>query len=184
VVRSVHARVSDPLEGERRTTIRIASRGSRSLRGVCAVSLSALLLAEARPAFATLGEMEASIDNDRVHLQGARTSVAAGTGFTVHEMITASGATVREYVAQATGRVFAVAWQGPRQPDFRQVFGTYFEQYVQAAQAARGNHARRGPLAIEQPGLVVEMGGQPRAFYGRAYIPQLMPQGMEPGTIR
>jgi len=155
------------------------------LRGLRAISVSALLLAAAtRPAFATLGEQEASIENDRVRLQGARTSVAAGNGFAVHEMVTASGATVREYVAQATGRVFAVAWQGSWQPDFRQVFGSYFQQYVQGAQAAHGNRARRGPVVIEHSGLVVEMGGQPRAFYGRAYVPQLMPQNMDTGTIR
>jgi hypothetical protein len=80
--------------------------------------------------------------------------------------------------------VFAVAWQGRWQPDLRQVLGPYFAQYLEAASAARGKRARRGPLSIQQAGFVAELGGQPRAFVGRAYLPQLVPQGVDTERLR
>ena len=94
-----------------------------------------------------------------------------------------SGTTVREFVSQ-TGTVFAVAWQGPSIPDLRQVLGMYFAPYAQAAQAAQRKRAGHGPLRIEEPGLVVEQSGHPRAFTGRAYVPHFVPLGIRLDVIR
>jgi Protein of unknown function (DUF2844) len=148
------------------------------------MTMTAILLAHGRPAFATLGEAASSVDVDRIHMQAAPIRVSTADRYVMHEMRAPSGATVHEYVASATGRVFAVAWNGPWQPDLRQMLGSYFDQYLQALQAASGRRARRGPLVIQQPNIVIEMGGQPRAFVGRVYLPQLLPAGIDTEMIR
>jgi hypothetical protein len=90
---------------------------------------------------------------------------------------------VREYVS-ADGKVFAVAWHGPWLPDMRQILGTYFEQYAQAMQAQGDGRVRRRPVMIEQPGLVVQIGGHMRAFSGRAYVPEMLPSGVRVEDIQ
>jgi len=66
----------------------------------------------------------------------------------------------------------------------RQLLSSYFAQYEQALQASSPGPAGRRPLLIEQPGLVVQSGGHSRSFSGRAYIPQMMPQGVRAEDIR
>jgi hypothetical protein len=60
----------------------------------------------------------------------------------------------------------------------------YFEQYLKAAPAQVNSHAGRRPLMIEQPALVVQSGGHLRSFAGRAYIPEMLPQGVGTEAIR
>ena len=128
---------------------------------------------------ATLGGDVSSVQNDQEHMR-ASLRVTNGTSYTVHEVRAATGHVVKEYVSPA-GRVFAVSWQGPTIPDMQQIIGTYFEQYIRAAQARHGGH---GPLLIELPELVVQQGGHMRAFSGKAYVPQLLPQGVSAEAIR
>ena len=132
-----------------------------------------LLLVSSGPAVAALGGSEASIEADQAHLQAAR-SIVSGSRYTVHELKTPSGTAIREYVS-ADGQVFAVAWQGPLMPDLQQILGSYFADYEAAA---TGKRAGRGPVLVQQPGLVVHSGGRMRAFFGRAYIPQQLPAGV------
>jgi hypothetical protein len=75
-----------------------------------------------------------------------------------------------------------VAWQGPSPPDLRQVLVNYFDQFVQAQQQMHRNG--RGPVVIEQPGLVVHASGHSRSFSGSAYLPQMVPQGVSVESIR
>ena len=66
----------------------------------------------------------------------ASLQTSVGTTYNVHEMQSAAGTVVREYISSAgesAGKVFAVTWQGPWPPDMRQLLGSYFEQYMQAA---------------------------------------------------
>jgi hypothetical protein len=146
--------------------------------GIAAV----LLILGALPAWASLGGDRASVDADQVHLQGTRTTKAVES-YTVHEIHAAGGVVVREYVS-ADGKVFAIGWNGPWMPDLRQLLGGYFEQYVQAAKAQNAARPGRRPLMIEQPGLVVEVGGHPRAFTGRSYVPEMLPAGVRAEEIR
>ena len=103
--------------------------------------------------------------------------------YNIHEIQTPSGVVVREYVSRS-GNVFGVAWQGRSHPDLHQVLGAYYDQYVQAVQAQRAQRHGHGPVLIEQPGLVVQMGGHMGALTGRAYIPQGLPVGMRREEIR
>lgn len=128
---------------------------------------------------AELGGNVSTVQADQAHMK-ATLRVSQANGYVVHEMQSQTGTTVREY-ASPTGQVFAVAWDGPFLPDLRQVLGSYFPQFAQAVQARR---ARGGPLMINEPGLVVESGGHMRSFFGRAYVPQMMPEGVRAEAIR
>lgn len=133
--------------------------------------LALCLLAVCAPAAASLGEDAATVQADQAQMQGTLQITSAGK-FSVHEIQLPSTTVVKQYVSPA-GMVFAVSWKGPSLPDLRQLLGRYFEQY---AESARTQGA--GPRASLQPGLVVQSGGHMRAFFGRAYVPQMLPRGV------
>jgi len=130
--------------------------------------------------FAVLGGSEASVQTDQVHMQ-ASLRTTANAGYTVHELRAPTGVVVREYASGGT--VFGVAWQGPWPPDMRQLLGSYYDQYQQALQQQSGRPGRR-PVYVQLPGLVVMKSGHPRAFSGRAFVPDMMPQGVKAEDIR
>lgn len=100
--------------------------------------------------------------------------------YTVQEIQTDGGVSVREYVSPA-GKVFGVVWSGPRMPDLQQLLGNYFETFRDELRAFQPH---RGPLNIERPDLVIQSGGHPRAFRGRAYLPDQLPSGVTADQIR
>ena len=142
----------------------------------------ASLVIPASRSWASLGGDAASIQADQVHMQGNRRTMAAES-YTVHEIQANSGTVVREYVSPE-GKVFAVAWHGPWMPDMRQILGSYFDQYARANQSQSGARMRRGPVVIDEPGLVVQIGGHPRAFAGKAYVPEMLPSGVRAENIQ
>lgn len=130
---------------------------------------------------ATLGGDVASVQDDQQDMNAAQQITAnTAAAYTVYELKTATGMVVREYVS-AAGTVFAIAWQGPMLPDLRQLMGGYFAQYTEAAQGQHGGH---GHLVIHHDELAVESSGHMRAFFGRAYLPQRLPQGVAVSDIQ
>jgi hypothetical protein len=134
-------------------------------------------------ASATLGSDVTTVNEDRAKMQGALMSITRNDRFEVHELQAANGTKVREYVS-STGTVFAVSWEGPWMPDLRQVLGPYFDTYQRTVPAVRNARRSHGPMTFRSGDLVVQIGGHPRAFVGRAYIERLMPQGLQAETIR
>ncbi len=130
-------------------------------------------------ALATLGGDEVSVQTDRVRLKGA-VLVQQAQRFAIHEIVQSSGTSVRQFVSPA-GKVFAVAWQGPVMPDLRQVLGPYFDRYTAATIAKR---VKRAPVEIRDPSLVVLSVGHLRAFSGRAYVPDLVPQYVDADALQ
>jgi hypothetical protein len=130
------------------------------------------------PAWAALGGDATSVQSDLVRLKGTlrMTSTAA---YTVHEITTSYGTVVREYISPAD-KVFAVSWRGPMIPDLRPMLGDYYGQDEQAASAPHIGHRH---LVIDQPGLVVRSSGRMRAFFGRAWVPSLLPQSFSADRI-
>ena len=126
-------------------------------------------------AIASLGGSPESVEADRVHVQGALTQIVRTGAYTRHELRSASGTTIREYVSPA-GTVFAVTWQGPWLPDLRQVLGSYFDDYQRALQSRP--RRSRGVVQINEPNLVVVASGHQRSFSGRAFVPGLAPAGV------
>jgi hypothetical protein len=108
--------------------------------------------------------------------------VTQAEAYDVHEIKAPGGTVVNEYVSPA-GRVFAVAWHGPFVPDMQQILGAYFQQYSAALQSQPRHYGHR-PLNIQEPGLVVQTGGHMRAYSGRAYVPEMLPQGVKADEIK
>jgi|HubBroStandDraft_6_1064221.scaffolds.fasta_scaffold194390_2 hypothetical protein len=133
-------------------------------------------------AFAALGGDLSSVQADQANMK-ASINTTAGQAYTLHEIKTSAGNIVHEFVS-ADGRVFAVAWRGPFMPPMQQILGTYFQQYSAGVQAHHAAHVGRSPLNIQQPGLVVQSSGHPRGYFGRAYVPEMLPQGVTPDQIR
>jgi Protein of unknown function (DUF2844) len=156
-------------------------RDSRPMIDLKHIVLSgAILIAGFGPgmAFATLGQPETSVTADVAQLKGS-IKISDRTSYRVHEIQLSSGTVVREFVGP-DGKVFAIAWKGPTIPDLRQTLGSYFDNYVTAAQAP---HLGRNHLQIQQSDLVVQAGGHMRAFSGRAYLPQAVPSGVSVGEL-
>jgi len=132
------------------------------------------------PGFAVLGGDAASVEADRASMGGSDLGTTAGAGYTVREIQAASGTAIKEYLSPA-GTVFAITWSGPALPDLRQLLGAQFDVYTRAAAA---QNAGPGRVNIHDAGLVVQSGGQMRAFFGRAYLPAQVPQGVVLDDIR
>ncbi len=129
------------------------------------------------PVSASLGGDVTTVQADQVHMKGTLRKTTTNA-YIMHEIKTPKGTVVREYVS-SDGNVFAIVWQGPFLPDLRQLFGSHFEHFSQSVQNLKSKSPRiRGRLLIREPGLVVQTSGHMRAYFGRAYIPELVPQGI------
>jgi hypothetical protein len=136
--------------------------------------MTLILFALPLSAWASLGGDMESVDADQAAMNASERITTSTEAYTVYELKTATGTVVREYLSLA-GSVFAVTWNGPTLPNVRQILGGYFSEYTGAAQKQQGGH---GHLLIRRPDLVVESSGRMRAFFGRAYLPQGLPQGV------
>ncbi len=125
--------------------------------------------------FAVLGGDIASVNADQARIH-ASLQMRQVSDYTVHELRSPDGVVVREFAA-ASGRIFAVSWQGPSLPDLQKLLGPYFGDFQQAVQAQSGRKAR-GPLFIQQNGLTVQLGGHMRSYVGRAYLSDELPAGV------
>ncbi len=122
--------------------------------------------------FAALGGDLASIQADQTQMR-ARREVAQAARYSMHEMRTESGIMVREFVSPA-GKVFGVSWQGPTRPDMQQLLGSYYDEYRRTLPTRRTHR----PITIQTGNVILQSGGHQRALFGRAYIPELIPDGV------
>jgi hypothetical protein len=143
------------------------------------VGVLVVLLAGAVPSRAVLGEYENSVTTDQQHMR-AQLHVTVRQGYSVRQLSSAAGRTVREYVSPA-GLVFGIAWQGPTMPDLQQLLGSYFPQLQKAARTRRRH---RGPLVVRTKDFVLVSGGHMRSFRGMAYAPNLLPAGVPAEVVR
>jgi len=148
------------------------------LRKIPLLLVSVAFCAFTLPAGAELGGPASSAQ--AVASMNGTLQVTKAEGYEIHEIQAAQGAKVREYVSPS-GTVFGVAWQGPWKPNLHQLLGSYFDQYVKAASADK---RMRGAVTVQLPELVVQSAGHPGAFAGRAYLPQMIPQGASIGAIK
>lgn len=145
--------------------------------------LPLILLLVPAGAFASLGGAASSVDADRIHVEGALMRIVRNDTYALHEIRSASGTMIREYV-NSSNTVFAVAWDGPWLPDLRQVLGDHFDRYQAAMHGRLRARTGRGQVTIDESGLVIQMSGHPRAFVGRAYLSSLLPAGIQLESIR
>ena len=136
-----------------------------------------LLLASACQA--KLGGDRASVLADQT-AWGASSSqalIGSASGATVFTLTLGNGLNVRQYV-DASGCVFAVAWDGPVLPDFVRLLGDHFADYADAQR-----QQKRG-VNVQNASLVIESGGMMRSFGGRAYLPAKLPTTLTVQDIR
>lgn len=163
------------------------SRCRVSARGILLAGLMLSLLALPFQARAALGGDASSVEADRQQMKATvRTTQPSSAQYTVQEITAPYGTVVREFVSPS-GKVFGVAWRGPFLPNFQQIFGSYYQEYAQAAQAARSTGVRRSrnaPLIVNQSDLVVHSTGHTRAYAGRAFLPGMIPEGVDAEEIK
>jgi hypothetical protein len=142
-----------------------------------ACTLSGLSFA-APPARAALGDAASAPAS-------ASTRSLAGEAARVVTWLDESGATVNEYVANATGTVFAYTWEGPAQPRLDTLLGSYATEWRSAAAAlhAAGRDDLHG-ARVDGAHVVVETGGHMRAYVGRAWLPAALPAGFAEGDLQ
>lgn len=138
-----------------------------------------VLLLGCAPSWAVLGQYENSVTIDQQRMR-AQLHETARQGYSIKELGTPDGKTIREYVSPA-GLVFGVAWQGPTMPDLQQLLGSYFEQLQQTPRARR---QRGAPLVVRGKNFVLVSGGHMRSFRGAAYVPNLLPSGVPAEVVR
>ena len=143
------------------------------------------------PALAALGGNADSVAADAAifeakavrHTSRSALNAPAVTAYSVEQMTTPSGIAVKEYVG-TNGRVFAVTWRGRRPPDLATLLGAYFTQYQHAANAggltAHGLHH----ASVRGSEVVVETAGHMRDMWGRAFLPAMLPSGVEQSEIQ
>ena len=149
---------------------------------VSAMCLLLLVSCFCLPAMAALGGDLNSVQDDATQMK-ATVKVQHKPAYDIHEITDKSKTVVREFVSP-DGRVFGVAWQGPFLPSLSQILGSYLQQYHDAVEQEHAKGPGRHPLMIHQSGLVVETSGHMRAYYGRAYVPDLLPQGVAAEEVR
>ena len=133
------------------------------------------------PANAHLGGDAASVFADAQALRGVVYSTEL-LNYGFREITSADGVRVREFSTLA-GVVFALSWSGPVPPDLQQLLGEHFTTY--AAAIAQLDHAGlHRAVRVATPTLVLELTGHPRAYSGHAYLPALVPPGLEVATLR
>jgi hypothetical protein len=145
---------------------------------------ASLLLLVAATASATLGGDAASVDADRARMNvkhAARLTASSTGSYTVHESTLPTGTVLRQYLS-ASGVVFGVAWSGPFKPDLRQLLGPHFDTMI--TRQAGHVHAGRPFINQQESDLVIESGGHPRSFVGRAYLPSALPAGVTAQEIQ
>jgi hypothetical protein len=141
-------------------------------------ALLALVLG-ATPLWAVLGEQVESVNSDQKVMRGEVRAFAL-QGYSIQQVTGADRTVVKEYVTP-TGMVFGISWRGPVMPNLRELLGSYFAQFQQAAQS---RVRRRGPLVLRTDQFVVESGGHLRSFQGRAYVPSLLPKNVPAEVVR
>jgi len=130
---------------------------------------------------ATLGESAASVESDRRALSAAQRSLEVRDGYTVQEL-RSDAVDIREYVSPS-GVVFGIAWNGLTHPDLTQLLGSYSSEFQNAMKKTPRTPGHRR-LQVKTDRIVVERWGHMRDLRGRAYIPALIPPGVDVDGIK
>ncbi len=147
------------------------------------IFLSAILLiAVGLPCLAALGETVASVATDQQKFQ-MRRQIRQAQNYSVHIMTDDNGTVINEF-ATAGGIVFGVSWQGPVIPDLSQLLGRHFGTFQAQVLSESKIRARRRGAVTHNGNLIVESGGHPRDYRGRAYLTDQLPSGVTQEAIQ
>ncbi len=147
-----------------------------------ALACCALALAAAAPsARAALGQPASSALADGRPVAAQALRAGGASQVTETTVVDATGVTLHEY-SGADGVVFAIAWAGGTIPDLQQVLGSYFPAY-RAWREAHPAPSYRSPVRVRSPQIVAHAAGHMRAYAGSAYVPALVPAGVDLASL-
>lgn len=152
---------------------------SHCRKAVLTISLGLILAAI--PAWATLGQPEASVTSDELQMKSEH-RVQGFQNYKVHELTVANGMTVREYVSPE-GTVFGVTWQGHSTPDMTQLLGAYLNNLQTATRTQTKIIPRRG-MTVKTNDFVYSNFCRMRVCQGSAYVPSLIPSNVSVEVMR
>ena len=145
------------------------------------LSVLLMLVLASGPAWASLGQPEASVTSDKLQMK-SEDRVQDMQSYKVHELTVTNGPTVREYVSP-NGVVFGVTWQGRSVPNMTQLLGTYVENLQTATPAQTKIRHLRG-LTVKTDEFVYTNFCHSRICTGKAYVPNLLPSSVSAEVIR
>jgi hypothetical protein len=141
----------------------------------------AVLILVTMPAWATLGQSEATVTSDRLQMN-SREQVQTFDSYTVHQLTTDAGQAVKEFVSPQ-GVVFGVSWQGRSVPNMAQLLGTYVNNLQTATAAQKHIQPRRG-ITVTTNDFVYSNFCRMQMCSGQAYILSAVPRNVSAGAIR
>jgi hypothetical protein len=133
------------------------------------------------PAWAGLGQPEASVTSDQLHMKSEH-RVQDFQAYKVHELANTEGAVVREYVSPE-GTVFGISWQGRSTPDMNQLLGNYVNNFQTATRDQTQIRQRRG-ITIRTNDFVYSNFCRMGVCSGSAYAPKLLPSNVSAEVMR
>ncbi len=145
------------------------------------MSVLLILVLAQIPAWAVLGQTEASVTTDQQRMK-TEDRVQTFASYRVHQLTTTNGPTVREY-ASPQGVVFGVAWQGRFMPNVNQLLGTYVEN-LQTATADQTHIQRRRGITVKTGDFVYSNFCHLQNCTGRAYVPAFVPSNVSAEVVR
>lgn len=158
-----------------------ATRLPKRAKPAVALLFGFALTLASTPSWAGLGQPEASVSTDVLQLK-TEDHVQTSQGYRVHQLTSANGPTVREYVSPQ-GTVFGVAWQGRAVPDMNQLLGTYIAN-LQTATAAQTKVRHLRGLAVKTNDFVYSNFCRLSVCTGSAYVPSLVPNNVSAEVVR
>jgi Protein of unknown function (DUF2844) len=145
------------------------------------LSVLLVLVLGSAPVWAGLGQPEASVTSDQLHMKSEH-RVQDFQAYKVHELANTEGAVVREYVS-SDGTVFGVTWQGRSTPDMNQLLGIYANNLQTATRDQTQIRQRRG-ITIRMNDFVYTNFCRMGTCSGSAYVPKLLPSNVSTEVMR
>lgn len=142
-----------------------------------AYPLAMLVLAWPVLASAALGEIESSVEQDRLRFAMHR-AVQHQAFHRLHTLEDSNGARIHQYVGPH-GQIFAVAWQAPYKPDLLKLLGDAGTSYASASEAAARKGGIQRQFLHQTNDLVVLSTAYLNRYSGYAYRKSLIPQGFD-----
>jgi len=146
-----------------------------------ALSVLLILILGSAPAWAGLGQPEASVTTDQQQMK-SEDHVQTLQTYKVHQLTSGNGPTIREYVSPG-GVVFGIAWQGRSAPDMNQLLATYVTN-LQTATPSQTKIVRLRGVTVKTGDFVYTNFCRMRMCTGSAYVPSLVPKNVPTGVVR
>ena len=126
--------------------------------------------------YSELGATTDSVRADQVRFKASRLETS-GPGMITHEIKLQDGSGIKEYV-NSSGVVFAVSWRTRLKPNLQTLLGAQYAMQIASTKSVLGVANSRAQQSVRLPNLVLHQAGRVNAFAGLAYVPALVPEGI------